>query len=801
MVRSEMRAGNGEFIENLGQWDEGIEYKASGPGCDVVFHADGVMYITRTGDLVQAVKVSFGDGAPRVPVGSSPTGTSRNYILGNDPAGWVTGVASYRTITYEDVWSGIDVRYTIAERGLKYDVLVGPDADPAVVRFDVDGGEGLTVDKDALAIDLARGATIHDVELVAWYGDGEPVEASFRAVGDGYGFSVEKEPGRALVIDPLVIIASTLLGGTYQDEVSELALDHRGDVIVAGTTQSTDYPVTEGAYSETYIEDCLVVTKMDRNLTTIIWSTYIGGTGEDAIKEMDLDDDGNIYLTGLTKSADFPISEGALQSTIGGVYSGDLYVLKLTSDGTGLVYSTYIGGLYPETPGGIYVRDGKAYVTAMTESADFPYGNISGWHYNGQPFVLVLSEDGSKLETIMSWKISRSARPEAIEVDQNGTVTISGFTGSLDLPTTPGAYMTEPNWNPRSFIIQCDPWTNRTLVCTYFSIGGGYIEHMAMDGEGNIYLAGLAYNWSGGVELTEGAWCTTYKGSRDLFLTKMNYNASRVVYSTLVGGNSYDFSGDLAVTEDGIAVFGGWCWDATGFETSENAHDTDTEGVYEGFVVVLNENGSSPILSTFLGGTHGDFVTAVEMTPDYTPILAGHTESKAFPVTEGVYQEEHAGDSDMFLMEYACLYPPGIPRNLTATGGDGNISLEWQPPLDTNRFPIVNYTIHRMEEGGELELYHVTGPETSFVDEDVEYGVYYTYGVTAFNGKGIGLMSDLARAWTVTIPDPPANLTGTVYPDHMKLSWDTPDFTGGLSLNDYNVYRSVGDGELKLIAH
>ncbi len=711
----EMRGGSGEFIENLGQWDEGIEYMARGPGCDVAFHADGVMYITRTGGLVQAVKVSFGGGTPSVPVGSSPTGTSRNYILGNDPSGWVTGVGSYRSLTYEDVWSGIDVRYTVADRGLKYDVLVGPEADPAAVRFDVAGGDGLTVSGDGLTIDLALGATINDVELVAWYEDGEPVDASFRTVGDGYGFNVEKEPGRALVIDPLVIIASTLLGGTYQDEAAELAIDHRGDVIVAGTTQSTDFPVTEGAYSETYSDDCLVVTKMDRNLTTVIWSTYIGGTGEDSIKDLDLDETGNIYLTGLTKSADFPVSQGALQKTIGATYTGDLYVLKLTSDGKDLVYSTYIGGLYGEVPGGICVRDGKAYVTAMTESAEFPYGDISGGWYNGIPFVLVLSEDGSALETIMSWKITRGARPEAIEVDQNGTVTISGFTGSLDLPTTPGAYMNESNWNPRSFIIQCDPWTNQTFVCTYFSIGGAYIEHMAMDGEGNIYIAGLAYNRAGGVELTEGAWCTTYKGSRDLFLTKMDPNASRVIYSTLIGGNSYDFSGDLAVTEDGIAVFGGWCWDATGFETSENAHDRDTEGVYEGFVVVLNENGSSPILSTFLGGTHGDFVTAVEMTPDYTPLLAGHTESKAFPVTEGAYQEEHAGDSDMFVMEYACLYPPGVPRNLTATGGDGNISLEWEPPLDTNRFPIVNYTIYRMQEDGELELYRVSGPDLSFL--------------------------------------------------------------------------------------
>jgi fibronectin type 3 domain-containing protein len=514
-----------------------------------------------------------------------------------------------------------------------------------------------------------------------------------------------------------------------------------------------------------------------------------------------MDEQGNLYATGVTRSSDFPVTTGALQEDQGGPYTEDIYVLKLRSDGSALAYASYIGGIYPETPGDVAVRDGRAYVTGMTEGSDFPYGNITAKYYGGVPFVMVLSEDGSRLDTIISWPVTRSVRPEAIVIDDDGAVFVGGMCGAWDLPVTPDAYMTEPNWSPRSFIIKCDPWTNETFVCSYFSTAGAYIEDMELDAEGNLYLAGLAYNFTmGGLELTEGAWCTTYKGTRDLFVTKMDPNVTHVIYSTLVGGNSYDFAGDLAVTDGGVATLVGWCWDATGLVTSSNAHDVDNEGVYEGFVVALSEDGSSVVQSTLMGGTHGDHVTCVEVTPEETLLLAGYTESKGFPVTEGAYQGELMGNRDMFVMELAVLHPPSVPRNLTATGGDGNISLEWMSPLDDAGFAIINYTVHRNDTEGGMEVIHITGPITSFVDEDVEYGVNYSYRVAAFNGRGMSDLSNLANGCTVTFPDPPTNLTGSVLADHVKLAWRTPLFTGGLPLGDYNLYRAVEDGPLELHA-
>jgi fibronectin type 3 domain-containing protein len=784
----------------MGQWQDHVRFVAKTSLGQVVFGNDGLMYMTPSNGGGHAVKVAFQAEGAVIPLGVDEGGSVNNYLIGNDPDAWVTGVRQFNEVIYRDVWPGIDIRYYTVDGNLKYDLVMSATAEPSMVQFRVQGHEGLADVDGRLEISLPNGIAIHDRDLAAWYGDGETADVTFSIDGDTFGFDVDKEPDRTLTIDPLVIPVCTFLGGTYNDMVGDMVMDDEDNIIVAGTTVSTDFPITPGVFSEEYKADDLVVTKMDRNLTKVIWSTYIGGMGEDTVASIDVDDEGNVHVVGDTSSDDFPVTPGALQSNIGGAYRPDMYVLKLSSDGSSLVYSTYMGGIMTEEAGSVKVHDGLAYVAGMTESSDFPFGNVTGGYYSGAPFVMVFSEDGSRLETLMTWDVTRMVRPDSMHVDEDGIVTIAGMTTSEDIPTTPGVYMEEGSTNPRSYVIQCDPWTNRTIMATYFAIGWAYVSEVDLDAEGNIYVAGLSYSTNLGVEITPGAWCTTVEDQRSLFLSKLNANGTQLIYSTWVGGNSYDFPGDLAVTDDGIAVFVGWCWDATGFETTENAHDQINEGVYEGFVLALSEDGSTAVMATLLGGRFGDLPTAVEITPEETLMVAGHTESKGFPVTKGAYQEELAGNRDMFVMEMAVLHPPTAPQNLTATGGEGNITLQWDPPLDVMGYPVENYTVHRMVEDGQMEEIHVGDSTTSFIDETVEYGVYYTYRVVAFNGQGMGPKSRKATARSVTVPDPPTNLTGKVSEDHILLSWRTPVFTGGLALEEYNLYRTVEGDEEELLA-
>ena len=790
------------FTENLGQWGDGPRFIAQGDGLAAAFGDDGVMYTLEGAVRWQSVKVSFAAAAPVAPRGVDDMGFPSNYFLGPDPSRWATGARSYRELLYEDVWPGIDLRYRSSGGALKYDVLVGADADASAVRFDVEGHEALEARGDRLDIRLPGGRALHDMGLAAWYEGGEAVAAAFQVRGDGYGFSVEREPGRNLVIDPLILPMSTLLGGGYNDMGMDMEQDAEGDVYVGGTTVSMDYPVTAGAYSQDYSSDDVVVTKLDRDCSEVLWSTFIGGSAEDLLTGIELDDGGDVLVLGETRSADFPVTDGAFQGAIGNRYSKDVYALRLGSDGSALRYSTFIGGYYDEAAGDIGVHDGRAYIAMMTQSSDFPIDGITVSVFGGVPLIMVLSPDGARAEHCMWWECSRPSWPKALHLDGDGNATIVGMTAAYDFPTTPGAYLVNGTGGLRGFVIRCDPDANVTVLSTYFGYTYAYPTELDVDAEGYIYLAGSTMKITGAeaMEITEGAWCSTVKGRNDAFISKMDPEGTRLVYSTLVGGNDQVWTGDLEVTDDGKAVLVGWMTDGAGYWVSPDCIDPVAEGTLEGFVFALNENGTAPVHSTFLGGPLYDQVASVEITGDDTMLLSGTTDSHDFPTTDGAFQVDLAGNTDIFVSELACLYPPGAPRNLTAAGMEGNVTLAWEPPQDDGGHAVTDYVVYRGADTGGLAEHALLGDVTTYVDEGVEYGVRYYYSVRAFNGRGLSPASRVASAVPLTAPDPPWHFTGRIEGSGIELSWEAPNFTGGLPVTDYRLYRGTPPAPVELLA-
>ena len=795
-------ASEGRFIENLGQWDPSVRFMALTPFGRTALKDGAVVHDVGSPTGGRRLAILFEGADSARPAGRDALGYPTSFILGSDPARWVAGARTFREVVYEDAWPGVDVRYRFAREGLKYDVILGPDTDLSTVRFEVRGHAGLEAGGDRLDILLPGGGSVRDSGLLAWDGAGTAVGVEFRVDGDDYGFAADRRPGLRLVIDPLILPVSTLLGGSYNDLCADMETDAEGDVCVGGTTVSMDYPVTEGAYSQSYIGNDVVVTKLDRGCSRVLWSTYIGGSAEDMLTGIELDDGGDVLVLGETRSTDFPVTSGALQGTIGNRYSRDVYVLRLGSDGSALRYSTFIGGFYDETAGDIGVLDGRAYVAMMTESMNFPYGNIQATVYGGVPVLMVLSPDGARAEHVMGWRCSRMSRPYAMHLDAMGNATIVGITAAWDFPTTPGAYNTTGTGGARGFVLRCDPDANVTVFSSYFGRSYAYPTEVDVDAEGGIYLAGstMATGGSPGMELTEGAWCSTVKGRNDAFISKMDPECTRLVYSTLVGGNDQVWTGDLEVTGDGTAVLVGWMTDGTGYWVSPDCIDPVAEGLCEGFVFALNGNGTAPVHSTFLGGPLYDEVVAVEITGNDTMLLSGTTDSRTFPTTEGAFQEGLAGNTDIFVSELACLYPPGAPRGLTALGMEGNVTLVWEPPQDDGGFAVTDYLVLRGASGDELVEHALVGNVTTYVDSDVEYGTRYYYSVRAFNGRGLGPASDVASAGPVTVPDPPLALAGEVRLNGISLSWVQPVFTGGMELTGYRLYRGTSPGALELLA-
>ena len=264
---------DGHFTENLGQWDAPIAFVTESTFGRAMFGPDGVTYDVVGTDGGHRVKVAFASEGPVEVEGMDDLGYDTNYFIGDDPDRWVTGARSFGALLYEDVWPGVDLRYYHSEGALKYDVLIDAEADPTVVQFDVVGAEGLRAYGDRLDIELSSALSLQDRDLVAWYANGETEDVRFQLYGNGYGFDVEKEPGRAMVIDPVVVHSSTFLGGTYSDTAADVEVDVDGNIYVASYTGSTDFPVTPGAYSEEVQAADVAVTKFNHNCSEVIWSS------------------------------------------------------------------------------------------------------------------------------------------------------------------------------------------------------------------------------------------------------------------------------------------------------------------------------------------------------------------------------------------------------------------------------------------------------------------------------------------------------------------------------------------------
>ena len=371
------------FEANRAQTDPRVQFLARGGGYTLFLTpTETVLVLTRT---VVRMTALGANPEPRAS-GQAELPGKANYFRGNDRRKWDTNVPTYARVRYRDLYPGIDLIYYGTQGQLEYDFVLAPGADAGQVVLRFEGADKIEVDGHGdLVLQTATGALRQRKPVLYQQGaDGR------RAVAGGYvlkgadrvGFQVGGyDRSRPLVIDP-VLVYSTYLGGSGDDFFGRIAVDDSGSAYVTGGTRSADFPTTPGTV-QAALRGTLdaFVTKLDPTGTAIVYSTYLGGSGDrfgtgDAGSGIAVDSDGNAYVTGGTFSADFPTTPGAFQTTLGGL--SDAFVTKLDPTGSALVYSTYLGGRANtvstgEGGSGIAVDvDGNAYVTGTTENGDFP---------------------------------------------------------------------------------------------------------------------------------------------------------------------------------------------------------------------------------------------------------------------------------------------------------------------------------------------------------------------------------------------------------------------------------------------
>ena len=325
------------------------------------------------------------------------------------------------------------------------------------------------------------------------------------------------------------LLYSTFLGGSFNDIILGIVIDISGDAYLTGETISSDYPVTSGAFDTSFnMGYDTFITKLKADGSGLSYSTFLGGSNFDIGIDIAVDSTGNAYLTGYTRSIDFPVTLRAYDTSFNGdIFCNNIYVTKINVSGNALIYSTFLGGSSDNEGNGIAVDGlGNAYVTGMTNSSDFPVTSgsfdTSFNGGNGDAFITKLNIDGTTL--IYSTFLGDIARDYGyvIAVDSFGNAYITGATGSSDYPVTCGAFDTSHNGDLDAFVTKLNSEGTILLYSTF--LGGSSIDigiGMKIDSSGNIYVSGLT--GSTDYPVTSGVLDTSYNGGNyDAFVTKLH---------------------------------------------------------------------------------------------------------------------------------------------------------------------------------------------------------------------------------------------------------------------------------------
>lgn len=668
------------FEPNHGQADKTVKFLARS-GSYAVLLADSELILTAP-RLSNAVTIALTGASPVTNLrGMCLLPGKSNYFFGSDPRAWRTNIPLYRKVRARAVYPGIDLVYYGRDRQLEYDFVLAPGADLQAIRLAV---RGVTVRKESNG-DLVLATSAGEFRFakpIVYQGagakrtfvDGQYVVTANNEVGFAVG---DYDHTRPLVIDP-TLIYSTFLGGSDQDIANAIALDKSGNAYVAGSTRSADfkvlnsiYPYQGGVCGNQNCTDAFV-SKINAAGTALVYSTYIGGSGDDAALAITVDKNGNAYIAGQTASANFPTTAGAAQTTFGGTGAqgyGDGFVAKLNAAGSALMYSTFLGGSNDERAEGIALdANNNAYVTGGTQSADFPtqtgaylkncplHGNVCA-----AAFVTKLNASGTARTYSTFLGGTGPGVDEAFAIAVNsGAAYVTGVAGSTNFPTTLKAYSRRCgtdglcNGATDAFVTKVNGTGSGLVYSTY--LGGSDYDAgkgIAVDRFGNAYVGGGTH--SNDFPVTPGAVDGSYAGASancvpssffcgDGFVTKLNPTGSALVYSTYLGGSGDDEVLALAIDFWGDAFVTGQSSSAD-FPQTATVQNGYAGGASDAFVTELNLTATAYDYSTLIGGAGTDVGRGIAVGANETAYAAGSTQSPDFPSTSAALQKTCGTDS------------------------------------------------------------------------------------------------------------------------------------------------------------
>jgi plastocyanin len=806
------------FIQNEGQVDGPVHFLAHSGGGTLFFTSDGVTLSlpsasqtsqgadsgsvasdAASGDAVSpstVINLQFlgASSAAQVTGGSLLPGKV-NYFLGSDPSRWHRDLPTYSQVSYSGLYPGISLLYEGAAGRLKGTYALAAGTDPTAIRWRYSGAQSTNVDSQGnLHIGVpGENAALMEQAPVAWQeiaGNRVPVQAHYSVATDGsIGFLVGSyDHSHPLTIDP-GFVYSTYLGGEDVDRGHAIAADSSGNAYVTGLTHSLDFPIAN-AYQPVHGNDDELadsfVTKIGPN-GTMVYSTFLGGDGHDIGEGVLVDGSGNVYLSGSTGSSDFPATAGAYQGTPRGGF--DIFITKLNSAGSGLIFSTYLGGSSGDAGAGLAVdSQGNVYVAGTTNSQNYPTLNAVQTQLNTVQDVFVTKMNASGTALVYSTYLGGEEILEeeglGVAVNSLGEAYVTGFTDATDFPLMNPLKPTLVPGKTDAIVTKLSASGSSLIYSTYLG-GDGSNEtahDIAVDADGNAYITGLTY--SGNFPVVN-AFQPQPGGNGDAFVSKINSAGTAFVYSTYLGGFSIEIAFDIHVDEANNAY-------VTGYTGSEdfpvlNPFQPQYGGFYDAFVTKLAPSGSAVVYSGYLGGSsyeHGRGITS----GGGNTYVTGLVSSEDFPIVNA-FQTQMGGDGsfdDAFVTKIseqggATLTPTPTPVCPPSTAQVDILNSSYQPQqltvslgatvTWTNRDQIIHTTTSDTGVWHSFDMY----PNQEFPVEFDTPGTYPYHCVYHSNMTGvITVLDGCLGTPTGTAVPPTGTATGSVPTDTAIAGTSTP---------------------------
>jgi subtilase family serine protease len=631
------------FEPNVGHAPATASFVARGHGYRVLVGPSGSMVTVRTpavGEESRRATITLTPlGArPVEPVPAAAASGQASYFLGSDPAAWRSGVPVHERVRQPGLYPGVDLVYYGRDRRLEWDLVLEPSADPGRIRMAVavtidgapahlvleDGGD-LVARRGPAEIRLHRPVAFQDIDGVRRGVDAryvlEPRPAAGGAAVVAFALGAY-DPTRVLVIDPVVDYAGHI-GGNGADAGTAITADAAGNLYVTGLTESAD-----GASTDAF------VVKYGPDGSGPLYTAYLGGSGDDTGLAIAVDGAGRAHVTGATDAADFPTVNG-FQPTAPG--AGDAFVARLSADGATLLYATYLGGTGPDAGRGIALDSGgRPHVTGITASADFPTSAALQTVGRATDAFVAKIDPGAVGEASLVWATylggTDADEGQAIAVDLDGNAYVAGVTASGDFPVV-GAYQPGPGGGTDAFLAKLNAAGTALLYSTYLGGTGDDAAHgVAVDELATAYVAGGTASGNFPVKFPFQATRAGTAG-RDAFLVRLNPSVTgrnSLLYATYAGGTGDDVGHAVAVNEEGHAYVAGATTSAD--FPARNAVGPPGGG-RDAFVVKVNPLVASDSLlyATPLGGSGDDEAFGIALDDAGQAYVTGSTQSSDFP--------------------------------------------------------------------------------------------------------------------------------------------------------------------------